>query len=96
MSSGYAPLKDNQNDSNAWQPVGSPAELILQFGNNLTSIETRLSKLETKSSADTPIFFWAMNGCRPMTDREVEKGIAALNPPTNARITPVSWLGDCE
>jgi hypothetical protein len=60
------------------------------------SIETRLTKLEAKSSSDKPIFFWAMNGCRPMTDREIEKGIAALHAPSNARITPVSWLGDYE
>jgi hypothetical protein len=58
------------------------------------SIETRLTKLEAKSSPDTPIFFWVMKGCRPMTDREIEKSIAALHAPANARITPVSWLGD--
>jgi hypothetical protein len=58
------------------------------------SIETRLTKLETKSSPDTPIFFWAMNGCRPMSESEIENAIEAMNLPANARVTPVCWLWD--
>lgn len=57
------------------------------------SIETRLSKLEAASSPDGPVrFFWAMQGSREMTNREIEKGIAALSTSANARVVSVSWL----
>ncbi|SHN66269.1 hypothetical protein [Bradyrhizobium erythrophlei] len=59
------------------------------------SIETRLTKLEAKSCPEGPaIYFWAMNGCRPMTDLEIEQGIAALHAPASARVTSVQWLGN--
>jgi hypothetical protein len=58
------------------------------------SIDTRLTKLEAKPSQSPEIYFWAMNGCRPMTAKEIEGGIAALNAPANARVTPVQWLGN--
>jgi hypothetical protein len=60
------------------------------------NIDTRLSKLEAKSWQSPEIFFWAMNGCRPMTAREIEDGIAALNLPTNATVTSVRWMGGSE
>jgi hypothetical protein len=58
------------------------------------TIETRLTKLEARSLPESPeIYFWAMNGCRPMTENETANGIKAMNLPANARVTPVRWLG---
>jgi hypothetical protein len=57
------------------------------------SIETRLSKFEAISSPDGPVrFFWAMKGGRQMTARGIDRGIAALDAPANARIMSVCWL----
>jgi hypothetical protein len=59
------------------------------------SIETRLTKLEAVSSPDGPVIcFWAMTKGRPMTSREIESGITALNAPANARVISVRWLAN--
>ena len=60
-----------------------------------TNLKRRIDALEAVLSPAPVIGFWAMNeNCEPMTDEEIEKGIAAFraNAPANARIISMSWL----
>ena len=61
----------------------------------MSQLNKRVSALEAVHSPDGSIIcFWAMNGCQPMTEEEIEKGMAALraDSPANARIISVTWL----
>ena len=64
------------------------------------NLTRRIAALEASfSPAGQIVAFWAMNeNCEPMTDREIEKGIAALkaNAPANARIIPITWMTEAE
>ena len=62
----------------------------------MSQLSKRLDALEAVRSPEGPVIcFWAMNeDCQPMTEQEMENGIAALraSSPANARIVPVTWL----